>query len=229
MDWWPYVYDLNMVSVALRLTLAMIFGGIVGFERGSKRRAAGLRTHMLVCVGSALVMITSKYIAFNLPFASDPARLGAQVISGIGFLGAGTILVTSYNQVRGLTTAAGLWASACLGLAIGIGFYGGALIAGILILFIIAVLHNIDAALITKSRNMEVYVEFGNDGKFSSLLSAANKNGIQILNVVFTHSKLSSTDPLAALVSMHLPKRRNHNEVVEMLAKVEGILYIHEV
>jgi len=229
MDWWPDINELNMVSVTLRLSLAMIFGGIVGFERGSKRRAAGLRTHMLVCVGSALVMITSKYIAFNLPFASDPARLGAQVISGIGFLGAGTILVTSYNQVRGLTTAAGLWASACLGLAIGVGFYGGALIAGTIILFIISVLHNLDAMLIMNSRNMEIYVEFGNDGRFSNLLMCANKNGIQILNVVFTHSKSNNADPLAALVSMHLPKRRAHSEVIEMLAKVEGILYIHEV
>ena len=105
LGWLEYIreinlHEINMASVVFRLTLATIFGGIIGFERGSKRRAAGFRTYMLVCLGSALVMVTSQYITMALPYPSDPARLGAQVISGIGFLGAGTIIVTSYNQVR---------------------------------------------------------------------------------------------------------------------------------
>ena len=99
-----------------------MLGGIVGVEREKKGRPAGLRTYMLVCSGSALVMMTNQYLAVCYPQV-DVSRMASQVISGIGFLGAGTIILTGKNQVRGLTTAAGLWAVACLGLAIGIGFY----------------------------------------------------------------------------------------------------------
>ena len=126
------------LSAAVRLTVAMICGGIIGLERGRRRRPAGFRTHMLVCMGAALTMLIGQYVATRL--AADPslagrttdvARLGAQVINGIGFLGAGTIIVTGRQEVKGLTTAAGLWASACMGLAIGAGFYLGALLGGV--------------------------------------------------------------------------------------------------
>lgn len=119
-------------NIFLRLLIAGILGGIVGFEREYANQPAGLRTHILVCIGSALVMITADYLhvyySATYSVSVDPARMGAQVISGIGFLGAGTILRNG-NSVKGLTTAAGLWAVACIGLACGIGFYEGALIA----------------------------------------------------------------------------------------------------
>ena len=135
MEW---IYDVNLGSVALRLILAVLFGGVVGLERGTNKHQAGLRTHILVCLGATLAMMTNAYIFENLAPNADPARLGAQVISGIGFLGAGLILVTSRNMVKGLTTAAGLWASACIGIALGIGFYAGALNAGQLFLVVLA-------------------------------------------------------------------------------------------
>ena len=127
MDW---LYNVNIYSITLRLGLAVLFGGIIGLERGANKHQAGIRTHILVCVGAALAMLTNQYIFESITTVTDPTRMGAQVISGIGFLGAGMILVTSRNKVKGLTTAAGLWASACAGLALGIGFYAGALIAG---------------------------------------------------------------------------------------------------
>jgi putative Mg2+ transporter-C (MgtC) family protein len=225
--WWDILKEFNIYSIAFRLLLAMIFGGIIGIERGSKRRAAGFRTYMLVCVSSALVMITNQYISQSYP--SDPARLGAQVISGIGFLGAGTIIVTSYNQVKGLTTAAGLWASACLGLAIGMGFYEGAIIASVLILLIIAGLHRVDNLLVSHSRNMELYVEFSDGGQLSNLISFARGNAIVVLHMEFTHPKFNKGEHSAALLSMRLPKRFNHHDIVEELAKVEGVFYIEEV
>lgn len=118
----------------LRLTLAGVFGGIIGYEREHSHRPAGFRTHILVAVGSALVMLTSSYIFIEYQGLTnmDPARLGAQVISGIGFLGAGTILREGFS-VKGLTTAASLWAVSCIGLAVGIGYYEGAFIATIFI------------------------------------------------------------------------------------------------
>ena len=115
LDWMGSLRDLNVLSVCVRLLLAMAFGGTIGFERGIRQRAAGLRTHMLLCVGAASTMLVSQYIYASYG-VGDPARLSAQVISGIGFLGAGTIIVTGKQEVKGLTTAAGLWAAAIVGL-----------------------------------------------------------------------------------------------------------------
>lgn len=120
--------DLTLTSVLFRTFLAMLLGGILGYEREKKRHPAGFRTYLVVCLGSSLAMMTGIYLN-DLTGNGDPARIAAQVISGIGFLGAGTILVTRQRQVRGLTTAAGLWASACLGLALGAGFYSGAIVS----------------------------------------------------------------------------------------------------
>ena len=111
--------EVTYLAVVLRIFVAVIFGGIIGLERGMKNRPAGLRTYMLVCVGACLVMLTNQYI-YQVFGTGDPVRMGAHVVSGIGFLGAGTIIVTRRSQIKGLTTAAGLWASACIGLALGI-------------------------------------------------------------------------------------------------------------
>ena len=120
--------EINIVSIIVRLMLATLVGGVLGLERERKNRPAGFRTYMLVCLGAALVMMTNQYV-FQVYEMSDPVRLGAQVISGIGFLGAGTIIVTGQNKIKGITTAAGLWAAACCGLAIGIGFYELAIVS----------------------------------------------------------------------------------------------------
>ena len=123
-----FLREFSFLSILLRLLLAMLFGGVIGLERGRKRRAAGFRTYMLVCLGAALTMLLSQYLHRMLntvwsgaALTIDVSRISAQVINGIGFLGAGTIIVTGRQQVKGLTTAAGLWASACMGIAIGAG------------------------------------------------------------------------------------------------------------
>ena len=124
-----YGYDLialNEVTMLLRLVLATVCGGLLGFERTKKRRAAGIRTYILVCQGACAAMMTGQFVYLYVG-STDVSRIGAQVVSGIGFLGAGTILMTGYHKIRGLTTAAGLWATACMGLALGAGFYLGAL------------------------------------------------------------------------------------------------------
>lgn len=117
----------TLASVTVRMLLAVLCGGIIGIERAYKRRPAGFRTHILICLGAAITTLTSQYLYLNLHYYTDMARLGAQVVAGIGFIGAGTIVVTRQQRVKGLTTAAGLWASAIIGLTIGGGFYEGAL------------------------------------------------------------------------------------------------------
>ena len=112
--------EVTYLAVALRVFAAVLIGGILGLERGMKNRPAGLRTYMLVCVGACVIMLTNQYV-FQVYSTGDPVRMGAQVVSGIGFLGAGTIVVTRRNQIKGLTTAAGLWSAAGVGLALGVG------------------------------------------------------------------------------------------------------------
>ena len=117
--------ELTMFSVLLRMLLAVLLGGIIGIEREYKHRPAGIRTHILICLGAAMTTLTSQYLYLEMHYLTDLSRLGAQVIAGIGFLGAGTIIVTRGNRIRGLTTAAGLWASAVVGLALGGGILRG--------------------------------------------------------------------------------------------------------
>ena len=112
---------IDWLTVAVRLVTAIICGGVIGLERERKRRPAGFRTHILICLGAAMTTLTSQYLVLNLHMFTDMARLGAQVIAGIGFIGAGTIIITKRRQVKGLTTAAGLWAAAIVGLCCGAG------------------------------------------------------------------------------------------------------------
>ena len=137
------IREVTYLAVALRIFAAVVIGGLLGLERGMKNRAAGLRTYMLVCVGACVIMLTNQYI-YQTYGSGDPVRMGAQVVSGIGFLGAGTIIVTRRNQIKGLTTAAGLWASAGVGLALGIGFYEAAVTGAVAIFIIMTLLQKMD-------------------------------------------------------------------------------------
>ena len=154
--------DLNLLSVCVRLGLAMVFGGTIGFERGIRQRAAGLRTHMLLCVGSASTMLVSQFMYASYG-VGDPARLSAQVISGIGFLGAGTIIITRRNQIKGLTTAATLWATACMGLAVGVGFYECALVMYVLLIFILLLVSLLDNRYLKVPTSTSLYLEVRRD------------------------------------------------------------------
>ncbi len=128
--------DITFWHVLLRMFLAMITGALIGLERSAKNRPAGFRTHILVCLGACIASMTGHYIYLVLHLPADITRLGAQVITGLGFIGAGAIIVTRRQTVKGLTTAAGLWATGIIGLALGAGFYEGALVAVVCILIV---------------------------------------------------------------------------------------------
>ena len=133
-------------EVVIRLLLSVLLSGLVGLEREAKGRAAGFRTHILVCLGSTLIMLTGIYMADHyrgLGMEMDPSRLAAQVVSGIGFLGAGTI-IQFRDSVRGLTTAASVWAASGVGLAVGAGFYSGAAAATVIVLVVLHALHDFE-------------------------------------------------------------------------------------
>ncbi len=138
-------------QVVFRLILATILSGLIGLERETHGRAAGLRTHILVCVGSTLIMLTSMYIfdIYKGVISIDPFRIAAQVISGIGFLGAGAI-IRFRASVKGLTTAATLWAAAGIGLAVGCGFYIGAYAVTALALIVLILFRLVERRLLGK-------------------------------------------------------------------------------
>ena len=154
-----YLRDFHIVSVAVRLTLSVILGGLIGMERGRRGRAAGLRTHILVCLGAAMASLLGVFITQELEISSDAGRIAAQVISGIGFLGAGTIVIKGRFRVSGLTTAAGLWATASIGLALGYAFFEGALIAAFLTVVTITILSHFEARIYRRNARASVYIE----------------------------------------------------------------------
>lgn len=153
---WQMLADFNVISVTVRLLLAAVLGGIIGLERGIHGRAAGLRTHLLVCVGAALTALTGLYISQEMNLGGDVARLSAQVVSGIGFLGAGMIMIRNSSVITGLTTAAGMWATAAIGIAVGYGFYTGTLVSAFLCVFSMTVLSLLER---TRKNSVSVYTE----------------------------------------------------------------------
>ena len=227
-----YLRELNMASILLRIFLAVLVGGVLGMERGRKRHPAGLRTYILVCLGAALVMMTNQFV-YNEFGASDPVRLGAQVISGIGFLGAGTIMVTGRSRIKGLTTAAGLWASACGGLAIGIGFYEGALLGGAVIVFTMAGLQRFDNWMKKHSRYIDLYVECSTKGSFGEFLQYARENGIEISDIQASqeetfHKEKGKQRTASYIFTATSEKKVTHADMIEILSNARGIQYLEE-
>ncbi len=222
------LYEINGISVIFRVCLAMILGGILGIERGRKHRPAGFRTYMLVCLGTTVVMMTNQY-AYEQFGVGDPVRMGAQVISGIGFLGAGTIIVTGHNQVRGLTTAAGLWAAACIGLAIGIGFYEGAIIGGLAVILIMICFHWVDGLLVGKNRRIELYVETENMKELSIFLKEVKQQGLEIGNVLTDMPSDQEHNGFGAILMIKGQKRICHEEIVDQLKELPGVRHLEEI
>ena len=154
------VFSFKTLGVAaFRIFLALIVGGIIGMERGRQGRAAGMRTHILVCLGATLTSMTGMYAYEILGTGNDPLRIAAQVISGIGFLGVGTILIKGRFQITGLTTAAGIWCAATIGIALGIGFYEGALMTFIASVSAVTVMHRLEYSITRKHTRFGIYVE----------------------------------------------------------------------
>lgn len=219
--------EVTYLSVILRLVCALIVGGIIGLERGMKNRPAGLRTYMLVCVGACLIMLTNQYL-FQVSHSGDPMRLGAQVVSGIGFLGAGTIVVTKHNQIKGLTTAAGLWAAAGVGLALGVGFYEAALVAGFLVFTALTLLQRWDNRMRSKTRTMEVYLEFSEKTNLGSLIRQIREMNVEIDNIQLEQEPASEENARALIATLKCAKRTDHAPLLKKLRKLEGVLYLEE-
>ena len=214
------------MSTVLRITLAMILGGCLGMDRDLKNRPAGLRTYMLVCVGSCLIMLTNQY-SYQVFQVGDPVRMGAQVVSGIGFLGAGTIIVTGHRQVRGLTTAAGLWVAACIGLAVGIGFYSGAIISTLVMLLVLTWFHYFEDKISHKSSSMNLFIELDSISALGGVLRVARENHVTISDVDISKGR-NIDDSTVVMLTASFSGAQNRDGVLHLLGTAPGIRHIEE-
>lgn len=236
-----YLREFNLASISLRLCLAVLCGGLIGLERGKKGRAAGFRTYMLVALGAALSMLLGEYLhwqlgnlwktpAAALGLTTDVSRFGAQVINGIGFLGAGTVIINQgKQQVTGLTTAAGLWASACMGLAVGIGFYECVVIAVLLMFVSINLLRRIEGYFIGRCRNMNLYIEFSAMEDVSRVIGRLKEEEIDIFEMDFHQGHEERLQNPSLVVILRMRRRISHTQLMASLMELECVRLVEEI
>ena len=262
LDMIRFTHEFNIWGAMIRMMIAVICGGIIGIEREHKRRPAGFRTHILICLGAALTTMTSQYLwtYFNpnwiyaaenvsdmIPAGAwicDPARLGAQVVAGIGFVGAGTIIVTKRRQVKGLTTAAGLWVTAIVGLAIGVGFYLGVAIVTVLILVAEILFSKLEFYIAAKARDLTLYVEYGQGQSVTRILELLKEKDVRVLDVEISKRKLSreesvlggllneeekaSASVTCAIISVQFQKSVRHEQLLVSLSALDSVVTVQE-
>lgn len=216
-------------EMALRLVLALVLGGVVGYEREKHQRPAGFRTHILVCVGSALIMLVSAYgfSGEETGVLYDPGRIAAQVVTGVGFLGAGTILRHG-NTITGLTTAASLWIVSGIGLALGIGYYAGALVATLMVLISLIMLRGLEASF-SRMKNLKRLWVRGLDkpGLLGNISAVFGEMGVNVVKVnigeaEYTESLKKEIITIEFLLRFPLPLQSD--ELLDKVAVQDGVL-----
>ena len=217
----------SFYEIIFRLILAAVLGGVIGLERATRRQVSGFRTFALLCVGSALTMIVSIYLVAAFDF-NDPTRLPGQAITGIGFLGVGTIFQTGRGQVRGMTTAAALWSVCALGIAVGAGLYICSLTVMVLIIFINHVLVYVSHYQEKMNREIEFYVELKKGKDIENFVTYLRESEFKIKSIRKSKDVLLE-DAVGLQVQMNFEKRLNHEEFLENINKLKGVYYIEEI
>ena len=220
--------DVTLASVTARMLLAVICGGIIGIEREYKRRPAGFRTHILICLGAAMTTLTSQYLDLNLHYYTDMARLGAQVVAGIGFIGAGTIIVTRRQRVKGLTTAAGLRAAAIIGLALGGGFYEGGIFATLLILAAELFFSKREYRILDNAPEVNLYMEYSGRSCLEEVLKLYRERSVKVLNLEITRSAGSEHHNACAIFTLRLNKHCGVESILEAVSATKGVVSVEE-
>ena len=234
------VVTLPCWEVLVRLLAASVCGGIIGIDRGKKHRPAGFRTHMLVCMGAALTILLSTYLCAMLTgslwnlnpgevmITTDVSRFGAQVINGLGFIGAGTIVVTRQQRVKGLTTAAGLWASAIIGLAIGGGFYEGALLATVLVFFAESFLSRLEYRMLDHVPEINLYMEYADKASLEEVLRLFRENRVSLQDMEITRASGSESHNACAIFSLRFSKGVSVDELLTKVTRIDGVVSVQE-
>ena len=218
----------NLLSTVVRLLLAAVLGGLIGTERGAKGRAAGMRTHIIVCIGAAMTALVGLYTTDVLGQSSDPMRLSAQVISGIGFLGGGMILIRGRHRITGLTTAAGLWASAIIGLTIGGGFYEGALLATALVFFAESVLSRLEYRMLDHVPEINLYMEYADKSSLEEVLRLFRENRVSLQDMEITRTSGNENHNACAIFSLRFSKGASVDDLLTQVTRIDGVVSVQE-
>ncbi len=219
-DFCKMLIEFNGVSVALRLVLSCLIGGLIGLERGRHGRAAGLRTHVLVCIGACMTSMMSLYVVYQLGISGDVFRISAQVISGIGFLGAGTILVKNQSVVTGLTTAAGVWCTAAIGVALGYGFYEGALICAVIVIVTTTLLTLFE---IQQKKLVRFYGELDSAAETSRAIRTICEAMPEVIKVDITAPKSGTSGAIGLLIVLN--KLSDEENYLTVLNSIEHMIF----
>lgn len=227
MKWLELLKDFNTTSVIARILLAMFLGGLIGIEREKSKRPAGFRTHILVCVGSCMTALIGLFVWSETGSMADPLRISAQVISGIGFLGVGTILVKEHDHITGLTTAAGLWATAAIGIACGYGFYTVALMGTLVVAVTAAILFKFEARGRKKNRKHTIYMEVQGTSMLNEYIDWLGQER-KAINVKVVAPRTAIGGNVGLEIVLPLAGNEDMKEVLEILRGKEGVLFAME-
>ncbi|HNY00667.1 MAG TPA: MgtC/SapB family protein [Oscillospiraceae bacterium] len=222
-----FMREMTTLSVVLRMLLAFLCGGVIGLEREYKHRPAGFRTHILICLGAAMTTLTSQYLYLTMQMYTDVARLGAQVIAGIGFIGAGTIVVTRQRRVKGLTTAAGMWTSAIIGLACGAGYVECAIFATLLVMAAEMLLIRLEYRVASGAREMNIYVEYTEADRMTEILQGLRAEKVRITNLEISR-RVEGDRRYSAVVSLGNLRGIPAERLLSRLEAMDDVLLVEE-
>ncbi|MCI9243436.1 MAG: MgtC/SapB family protein [Lawsonibacter sp.] len=215
----------DLLGMSVRVLLALVCGGLIGIERSGKRRPAGFRTHILICLGATMTTATSQYMYLVMRYPISMSRMGAQVIAGVSFIGAGAIIMTKWRRVRGLTTAAGLWVVAIVGLCCGAGFYEGAAYATFLVLVAEVFFSKLEFRVLRGMREVTVYAEYARPSCLEEIVTRCHMLGVKIVDLEITRK---GEDNSCAVLALQSRRGTGREEVLQTLAGIEGVLTVVE-
>ena len=215
----------DLLGMSVRVLLALVCGGLIGIERSGKRRPAGFRTHILICLGATMTTATSQYMYLVMRYPISMSRMGAQVIAGVSFIGAGAIIMTKWRRVRGLTTAAGLWVVAIVGLCCGAGFYEVAAYATALVLVAEVFFSKLEFRVLRGMREVTVYAEYARPSCLEEIVTRCHMLGVKIVDLEITRK---GEDNSCAVLALQSRRGTGREEVLQTLAGIEGVLTVVE-
>ena len=229
LSFFDFARQMDFLAILTRLLTAVVCGGVIGIEREFKRRPAGFRTHILICLGAAVTTLTSQYLYLTMHLFTDIARLGAQVVAGIGFIGAGTIIVTKRKRIKGLTTAAGLWTGAIIGLVCGAGFIECALFATLMVLVAELYLSRLEYRIARDNQDVNLYVEYDEASAIESIISTVKQCSANVTDLEITRAEgPGDSRYYCALLALQISRKKTAEDLLDKLREIRYVKIVDE-
>ena len=224
-----FAREMTLLAVTVRMVAAMLCGGLIGIEREFKRRPAGFRTHILICLGASVTILTNLYLYQVMHLYTDISRMGAQVIAGIGFIGAGTIIVTKRRRVKGLTTAAGLWTAAIIGLVCGAGYLELAFFTTGMVLLAEMLLVKIEYRYARHVQDVNLYLEYKHSEVIQTILQYLKEHAVKTDDLEISRINEEGGHRYCAVLGIQADKRKLDEELMRGLAAIPDLISVEEI